>query len=146
MWNAHLGDAQCRHAVPVAQTLIGDVVDGQDGRHAAALPAQIGRRQTAGPIIDVQHVRLPAMPARPAAISAAASDRRAKRRSLSGQSWPFRSGIRTSGALIERWLKNQIQDQPSAVRVSPMQQGAMPARPGRCATTVMSLALEITSG
>ena len=54
-----VGNAQQLHAILVEHPLIGDVVDGQDRGHVDAAPAQVGGRQSAWPIVDVQHVRLP---------------------------------------------------------------------------------------
>ena len=141
------GNAENLHALPVEQTLVGDVVDGQDRRHARALPAQIGRRETAWPVI------------RRATHPAASSCRRGRRRSPRRRATDARSAGRCPASrgppgrhkdfrCVDKATAREPDTsvRPSAVRASPMQQGSMPARPGRCATTMMSLALAITSG
>ena len=83
-----VGDAECAHALTVAQALVCNVVDGEHGRHARALPAQYPGARPPGQSFTCSRSGCQFMPARPAAMSAAASDRRANRISLSGQSWP----------------------------------------------------------
>ena len=111
MWNAHSGMPRCRHAFPVAQTLVCNVVDGQDRRHPRALPAQIGRRETARPVVDVQHIGLP-VHAGATGGDLGGGERQAREAQIVvGPVMALGAGIRASGALIERRLEHQIQDQ-----------------------------------
>ena len=107
-----LGNAEQRHAFAVAQTLVGNVVDGQNGRHARALPAQIGRRQAARPVVHVQQVRLPAH-AGAACGDLGGGEREAREPQVVVRPVvTLRTGVGAAGALIQRRLENQVQDQP----------------------------------
>ena len=55
-----VGNRQCLALAGVEIALIGDVVDGQHGRHVGAVPAHIGRCQASRPIVDMDDVRYPA--------------------------------------------------------------------------------------
>ena len=111
MWKRAFGDAECRHTVPVAQTLIGDVVDGEDRRHVPALPAQIGRRQATRPVIHMQHIRLPTH-AGAAGGDLGGGERQAREADVIVRPvMAFRPGIRTADTLIQRWRKHQVENQ-----------------------------------
>src|SRR5579863_10508810 len=83
------------------QTLIRNVMDGQDRRHVATAPSQVGRSQTARPVVDVQRIRHPGHTNASAGNLRGCQRESCKANVIVGPIEALRSGIRTSRALIK---------------------------------------------
>src|SRR5271166_5875870 len=98
-----LRNAEQRQPLSWKHALIGDVVDSLDRWHAHAVPAQICRRQPAGPVIEVQDVRRPAEAGAPPGKLRGYQRQTGKAKIVVRPIEAFRPAIWRSRALIERW-------------------------------------------
>ena len=82
--------------------LIGDVVDGHDAGNVGAVPAQIGRRQAARPVMRVQQVGRPAQPAAAAGDLGRRERQARETQMVVGPIAAVRHAVRRAAAVVQR--------------------------------------------
>src|SRR5258708_40134085 len=86
-------------------------MDGQDGRHAGAVPSEIGGRQSARPVIHMQEVRDPAKSRMPAGKLGGSKRKPGEAQVVVRPVEALRAAIGTPRALIERWRQDDVDDE-----------------------------------